>query len=378
MSTDLQPDHAVRTMAASELEVMIGESVQRIFTDQVTPELLRNAEAGVWSANLWQIVEDNGLSLALCRGDTGGSDASWPEASPILSGMGRWAVPLPLAETMIATSLLDSAGVDLPAGPVTIAVGTGLARATNGTLSGVLPGVPWASRCGQLLLSLTGAGGATSLALVDLAQHGVAIRCGVNMAAEARDEVSLSAVQPSVVFDNPLPTLSDPLYVLGALARCAMLTGALERVLELAVQYTNERVQFGKPLSKNQVIQHGLAVVASETVASQVATRVALFSMQAGCDGKTTAFDVAVAKVRAGQASARMAAVAHQFHGAIGYSWEHVLHYSTRRLWSWRTEFGSDASWAADLGRAAIAQGAAGFWPAMTQRGLALNLTMPR
>lgn len=378
MSTDLQPDHAVRTMAASELEVMIGESVQRIFTDQVTPELLKNAEAGVWSADLWQIVEDNGLSLALCRGETGGSDASWLEASPVLTGIGRWTVPLPLAETMIATSLLDRAGVAFPAGPITIAVGTGLARAANGALSGVLPGVPWASRCGQLLLSLTGADGAASLALVDLTQPGVSIRCGVNMAAEARDEVCLKAVQPRVVFDNPLPNMSDPLYLLGALARCAMLTGALERVLELAVQYTNDRVQFGKPLSKNQVIQHGLAVVASETVASQVATRVAFFSMQAGCDGKTTAFDVAVAKVRAGQASARMAAVAHQFHGAIGYSWEHVLHYSTRRLWSWRTEFGSDATWAAALGRAAIAQGAAGFWPAMTQRSLALNLATPR
>ena len=378
MSTDLKPGDAGSTMERSELEVMIGESVQRIFTDQVTPELLKGADAGVWSADLWQIVEDNGLSLALCRGDDGGSDASWAEASPILSGIGRWAVPLPLAETMIATSLLNQAGVALPSGPVTIAVGAGVTHAADGSLSGVLPSVPWARHCSKLLLSLPAAAGATRLALIDLAQAAVSLGPGVNMAAEPRDEVQLNAVQPIVVFDNPLPKLSDPIYLLGALARCAMLTGALERALDMSVQYTNERVQFGKPLSKNQVIQHGLAVVASETVAAQVATRVALFSLQAGQDGLTTAFDVAVVKVRAGQASARVAQVAHQFHGAIGYTQEYALHYSTRRLWSWRTEFGSDATWAAALGRAAIAQGAAGFWPAMTERSLALTVPAPR
>jgi len=39
-------------------------------------------------------------------------------------------------------------------------------------------------------------------------------------------------------------------------------------------------------------------------------------------------------------------------------------------LWSWRQEFGGDATWARALGRAAIAQGAAAFWPSMTERSL--------
>ena len=125
-----------------------------------------------------------------------------------------------------------------------------------------------------------------------------------------------------------------------------------------------------KPLSKNQVIQHGLAVAASEMVAAKVATRAAFASLEAALQARTTTFDVALAKVRAGQAASRLAAVAHQFHGAIGFTQEHVLHHTTLRLWSWRQEFGGDATWARALGRAAIAQGAAAFWPSMTERSL--------
>ena len=55
-------------------------------------------------------------------------------------------------------------------------------------------------------------------------------------------------------------------------------------------------------------------------------------------------------------------------HGAIGFTHEHALHFATRRLWAWREEFGSDAAWASELGHAAIAARAAGFWPGVTAK----------
>ncbi|TXI16658.1 MAG: acyl-CoA dehydrogenase, partial [Ottowia sp.] len=143
------------------------------------------------------------------------------------------------------------------------------------------------------------------MALVNLRGAGVRVVPGANMAGEPRDELRLDAVTVDALFDNPLPALEQPLFVLGAMARSAMLVGALERALELTVQYTNERVQFGKPLSKNQVIQHGLAVAASEMVAAKVATRAAFASLEAALQARTTTFDVAMAKVRAGQAATR-------------------------------------------------------------------------
>jgi len=76
--------------------------------------------------------------------------------------------------------------------------------------------------------------------------------------------------------------------------------------------------------------------------------------------------DVAVAKVRVGEAAGNGAAIAHQVHGAMGFTYEHSLHHSTRRLWAWREEFGNEAVWAARLGRMVAERGADGLWPFIT------------
>ncbi len=64
----------------------------------------------------------------------------------------------------------------------------------------------------------------------------------------------------------------------------------------------------------------------------------------------------------------RVTSIAHQTHGAIGFTYEHGLHFATRRLWAWRAEFGSDAYWAGELGRTTLARGAAALWPDLTAR----------
>lgn len=50
-------------------------------------------------------------------------------------------------------------------------------------------------------------------------------------------------------------------------------------------------------------------------------------------------------------------------HGAMGYTREHNPHYLTRRLWSWRDEFGNETLWQSHLGRMVAAQGADALWP---------------
>jgi acyl-CoA dehydrogenase len=50
----------------------------------------------------------------------------------------------------------------------------------------------------------------------------------------------------------------------------------------------------------------------------------------------------------------------------MGFTEEHSLHYLTRRLWSWRDEFGDETYWAALLGRRIAAAGGAGLWPLIT------------
>ena len=76
---------------------------------------------------------------------------------------------------------------------------------------------------------------------------------------------------------------------------------------------------------------------------------------------------MAAAKARVGEAAGIAAAIAHQVHAAIGFTHEHALHRSTRRLWSWREEFGSESEWAEWVGECVAGLGGSeALWPFIT------------
>ena len=360
---------------------LIEDSVERLFAEQVDTALRQRAEAGELDANLWGRVRESGLPLLLASEAAGGFGQGWSAAYPVLRGLGYWQVPLPLAETMVAALLASLAGFDVPGvdggGPLTlIEQGQGnrlqlTGDAARPSLSGVAHAVPWARHAQAALVSLADG----RLALLDL-QHnpGVTLQSRSNHAGLPADSVLLDHARLRAVADNPLP-LARPVWTLGALARSAMLVGALESALAQAVRYAGDRVQFGKPIGKNQAIQQMLALMAGDVAAARVAALVAVAdapnagSQDAGSrDCSATLFSTAVAKVRCGEAASRGSAITHQVFGAIGFTHEHSLHFATRRLWAWREEFGSDADWAAELGRAAIQSRASGFWPALTRK----------
>ena len=155
----------------------------------------------------------------------------------------------------------------------------------------------------------------------------------------------------------PLPNAISAELVrgFGALLRAAQMAGAMEAALDLSTRYANDRVQFGRPIGKFQAIQQQLALLAEEAAAALVAVESAAISRRRGA--ASAEFALAAAKIRAGEAAGKVAEIAHQVHGAIGFTEEHSLHYLTRRLWSWRDEFGDEAYWAALLGRRIAAAG---------------------
>jgi alkylation response protein AidB-like acyl-CoA dehydrogenase len=99
-----------------------------------------------------------------------------------------------------------------------------------------------------------------------------------------------------------------------------------------------------------------LAALAEQTAAASVAVESAPIAV--GAERSSAAPAIAAAKIRASEAAGKVAEIAHQVHGAIGFTHEHSLHRLTRRLWSWRDEFGTEAHWSRELGRAVIAAGA--------------------
>ena len=52
----------------------------------------------------------------------------------------------------------------------------------------------------------------------------------------------------------------------------------------------------------------------------------------------------------------------------MGFTLEHPLHRYTRRLWSWRDEYGNEAFWNARLGEAASRAGSSGLWALVADR----------
>jgi acyl-CoA dehydrogenase len=351
---------------------LFEDSAARLFADHVDAGVRQRAEDGVLDVALWKQVVDSGFTQLLVAEAAGGIGETWTAAYPLLRGIGYWQVPIPLAETLVAAHLLSLAGLAVPDGPITLieqGQGNTLQADTQGSslsVSGVAHRVPWARVCPWVLLSLADG----RLALLDLhASPTVQVQAQANHAGLPSDTVSFERAPVVAQGAHPL-ALAQPVWTLGAVARCAMMVGALEWVLEQSVQYAADRVQFGKPIGRNQALQQQLALQAGDAAAARMAALVAAAdapsSQQPDCS--TTVFSAAVAKVRCGEAATRATGIAHQVHGAIGFTHEHALHFATRRLWAWREEFGSDAWWAQRLGRAAIQARGPAFWPSVTQR----------
>jgi alkylation response protein AidB-like acyl-CoA dehydrogenase len=233
-----------------------------------------------------------------------------------------------------------------------------IALTADGTLTGRARRVPFARNAGHIAV-LAHRGNEALVALVPAA--GLTINKSTSLAGEPRDDVSFDGVVPETV---RLATVDEDLLVsFGAAVRLQQIAGALEKILEQSVQYALDRSQFGRPIAKFQAVQHNLAMLAGEVAAASAAADAAADA----CTLPDIAIsEIAIAKVRGGEAAGTGAAIAHQVHGAMGFTYEHSLHHATRRLWAWREEFGNEAVWAARLGRMVAERGADQLWPFIT------------
>ena len=155
-----------------------------------------------------------------------------------------------------------------------------------------------------------------------------------------------------------------------AFANVALSAGALGRALELAMDHVNTREQFGRSLAKFQSVQQALAQLACEVAAVDAAVFALADRLdRAGGDIGAAAFEAAAAKLRTNRAIGTGTAIAHQMHGAIGFTADYPLHRFTTALMRWRSEGGNDAHWAGVLGEQVVALGGAGLWAEVTARG---------
>jgi acyl-CoA dehydrogenase len=364
---------------------MLRETADRLFQAHCDTATRRSADQGTWPAALWAAIEAAGLHRALVPERAGGFGVAVPDALSLLKVAGAHAVPVPLAETMLASWLLARAGLDIPEGPLTVGpvrnnervVLTGSGDGWH--VSGTLTRVPWGRNVERLVVLAD-----AQVALVG--RESWSIDPGENVAREPRDTLRLDG---RVIAVGPCPTTASDLIaggaatgptaggamtelavvgamtelaVVGAAMRTQQIAGALTRLTEMTVRYAQERVQFGRPIGKFQAVQQNLAVLAGQAAAALAAADLAA---EAVADG-VRILPIAAGKARAGEAAGIAAGIAHQVHGAIGFTFEHDLHFLTRRVWSWRDEFGSETAWNRLLGRHMAQAGADRLWAEIT------------
>jgi acyl-CoA dehydrogenase len=330
----------------SEMQEMIIDSTTKIMVKYSTKDVVNDAEAGKWAGELWDTLVNNGMTAVAIPEELGGAGGDYSDALSILRLAGKYSAPIPLAETYIVNWLVTELGEPLSDDIVTISHITNqepLYFHQDGDgwiISGKVKNVPWA-RFAQRLLVFGETNEGTILSLVKLKD--AKIVPGKNMAGEARDEVIFNKVYVGdckVILVDKGEQLKKLQYV-GALTRSVMMSGALENILEITVNHSSERSQFGRPLHRFQAVQHHLALLAGETAAASVAANYAIDSY----GKKPYAKEIAMAKIRVNEAVGKANPIAHQVLAAIGFTYEHTLHHSTRRLWSWRDEYGTETDW---------------------------------
>ncbi|HYH29685.1 MAG TPA: acyl-CoA dehydrogenase family protein, partial [Pseudonocardia sp.] len=232
--------------------VLLTEVATDLFGDLCPPEAVRAAEETGWAGPLWDALTAAGFPLVSVPEEAGGSGGSVADACAVLQVAGRFAAPVPLAETgLLAGWALAAAGLALPAGPATVAVGhpddtVALAGGPGAwRVSGRLHRVPWAGEAERVVV-LARQGAERFVLSVPGAAAEVAP--GHNLAGEPRDAVALDdvALDDDAVAPAPERVTGEALRLRGALARAALIAGALARVSALTVRYTHEREQFGR------------------------------------------------------------------------------------------------------------------------------------
>ena len=148
----------------------------------------------------------------------------------------------------------------------------------------------------------------------------------------------------------------------GALGSAAQALGLAQRMLDISVQYTGERHQFGKPIGSFQAVKHLMADVAvrleyarapvyraawsvarghtaaATTMAPRPVTAAAVEPAAAAAAAVTpaaaAALHVSHAKLAACEAANLAAKHCIQVHGAMGYTWEVDLHIFMKQAWA--------------------------------------------
>lgn len=287
---------------------MLRESVAALIAKHANPAAVRAAmesERG-YDESLWRLLcEQVGAAALVIPGELGGAGGELADAATVLQELGRALVPSPLLGTTLAELALLAAPQPDATTLAALAAGSSIGALVfdpdyviNGDVADVVVAAP--DRPGDQLSRWT--------------------RFSAQPVATLDPTRRLGRVRPEQTTTvGADPGLADTAAILLA----AEQIGAAERCLEITVEYTKSRKQFGRPIGGFQALKHRMADL-------YVAIAAAHAVVDDACNHPTPT-NAATARLMASEALSIVAAEGIQLHGGIAITWEHDMHLYFKR-----------------------------------------------
>lgn len=333
----------------NEHRTMLLEMVEKLFSDLAERNGADSRSDAGFSRD-WHAIEELGLTRLMLPETAGGFDGNWEDAGPVFKALGSHGITLPLAENILARHWLHRLGVESPEEIIRIA-----STPSEPTDEVVLRTMQWANQT-QWVMML----GPETWSL----QPTETVADNPVGRGSADRHVRLRGNKPAALAEGLLSKDHQSFFAEAALMRACQIAGAVETMLHMTIRHAQDRSQFGRPLGRFQTIQHQLAILAEENAAASCAAASACQAAVAG----DACFEMGAAKYRASRAATTAADIAHQIHGAIGFTQEFSLHRFSLPAQAWAREFGNEEHWAQWLGRFTLDARPEPLWHWLTAR----------
>lgn len=313
-------------------QVSFASSVEALLESMDTPYLLRQAwEAPAQDDVLWRRFAEVGLLGVLVDESVGGAGGTPVDAALAMERVGYHGFAGPMADTAIVAPMV-------------------LTRCDTAL------GKRWLSRIANgdaVVSSVADPSGLTPYALHADAYLVVESDTVHLVPRGEADVVPVASIDPSLGF-AVVKAATSPHTEVGAaehaastvrassaMAAALLLVGTTQRMLDLTCRHVLSRTQFGQPIGAFQAVKHRLADVAVHLEAARGLAWFAAYAASSEPDGFGPAASQAKAAASIAAAAAGRAAL--QFHGGIGFTWEHDLHLYLQRAKALETLYGTAA-----------------------------------